>query len=329
MGERFGGETLGWVLLDDRPTGGILMNLFVRRAWAISLTVLMVAGIVLFAVAGATRAAAANSILPDPMTRDVRGNPAPTQSSMEPAMQQLLDHARQPNADWNKMTSSVQEAAQFGTGTFRVAILTDDVNTLGTFLRAHGVPTPIGSVPATRAGLRVVTIDVPVRLLEKVAALDRVYTVAPAVLPTAPDRMTSGEPSLNAIGGGAPAPDLIAAGKGHHVPEAWALGYTGYGVQVSTMDSGTDFGHPDLQGTFARNTNASSPYFDWPMAFDPNSMASYLLGGLTFPTAPSSWYVDTSFTATANPVTGNLSLPFNGHVYNVAGIPSASGNYHL
>src|SRR2546426_539565 len=95
------------------------------------------------------------------------------------------------------------------------------------------------------------------------------------------------------------------------------------------MDSGTDFGHPDLQGTFARDTNASSPYFDWPMAFDPNSMSSYLLGGLTFPTAPSSWYVDTSFTATADPVTGNLSLPFNGHVYNVAGIPSASGIYHL
>jgi len=305
------------------------MGLFVRRAWAISLTVLMVAAIVLVAVAGATRAAAANSILPDPMTRDVRDNPAPTQPSMEPAMQQLLDRARQPNADWNKMTSSVQEAARSGTGIFRVAILTDDVNTLGTFLRAHGVPTLIGSVPATRPGLRVVTIDVPVRLLEKVAALGRVYTVAPAVLPTAPDRMTSGEPSLNAIGGGAPAPDLIAAGKGHHVPEAWALGYTGYGVQVSTMDSGTDFGHPDLQGTFARDTNASSPYFDWPMAFDPNSMASYLLGGLTFPTAPSSWYVDTSFTATANPVTGNLSLPFNGHVYNVAGIPSASGIYHL
>jgi len=248
---------------------------------------------------------------------------------MDPAMQQLLDRARQPNADWNKLTSSVQEAARFGSGSFRVAILTDDVNMLGNYLRAHGVPTPIGSVPATRAGLRVVTIDVPVRLLEKVAALARVYTVAPAVLPTAPDRMSSGEPSLNAIGGSDPAPDLIAAGKGHHVPEAWALGYTGYGVRVSPMDSGTDFGHPDLQGTFARDTNASSPYFDWPMAFDPNSMASYLLGGLTFPTAPSSWYVDTSFTATANPVTGNLSLPFNGHVYNVAGIPSASGIYHL
>src|SRR5256886_13240080 len=140
------------------------------------------------------------------MTRDVRGNPAPTQSSMEQEMQQLLDRARQPNADWNKMTSSVQEAARSGTGIFRVAILTDDVNTLGTFLRAHGVPTLIGSVPATRPGLRFVTIDVPVRLLEKVAALDRVYAVAPAVLPPAPDAHSSGEPRLNPIGGGAAPP---------------------------------------------------------------------------------------------------------------------------
>src|SRR5207249_4208831 len=89
-----------------------------------------------------------------------------------------------------------------------------------------------------------------------------------------------------------------------------------------------DFGHPDLQGTFARDSDPSSPYFDWPMAFDPNSMASYLLGGLTFPTAPSSWYVDTTFTSPADGA-GNLILPFNGHVYNVLGVPSASGVYHL
>src|SRR3989440_6198539 len=192
---------------------------------------------------------------------EIRGNPAPTKPAMDPAMQQLLDRARQPHADWDKMTPSVQDAVRSGTGSFRVAILTDDVNTLGTFLRTHGVPTLIGSVPATRTGLRVVTIDVPVRLLEKVAALDRVYVIAPAVLPPAPDRISSGEPGGNRNGGTNPPPVRIPPGRGHHVPEAWALGYTGYGVQVSTMDSGTDFGHPDLQGTFARNTNASSPFF--------------------------------------------------------------------
>src|SRR2546430_12860953 len=95
-------------LLDDRLTGGIQMGLFVRRAWAISLTVLMVAAILLVAVAGAARAAAANSTLPVRMTPDVRDNPALTQPSMQPAMQQLLDRAREPRAGWNKMTSSVR-----------------------------------------------------------------------------------------------------------------------------------------------------------------------------------------------------------------------------
>src|SRR5438552_18719521 len=61
---------------------------------------------------------------------------------------------------------------------------------------------------------------------------------------------------------------------------------------------------------------------------DPNSMASYLLGGLTFPTAPSSWYVNTTFISPADGA-GNLILPFNGHVYNVLGVPSASGIFHL
>src|SRR5207249_11911172 len=108
------------------------------------------------------------------------------------------------------------------------------------FRRRAGVPPPTGSVPPTRSGVRVVTMDVPTRLLEKVAALDHVYSIAPAVLPAAPDRVETGASALNAIRSDGPAPDLIAAGKGHHVPQAWALGYTGYGVQVSTMDSGTD-----------------------------------------------------------------------------------------
>src|SRR5437773_1108734 len=297
------------------------MDSFVRRAWAISLTILMIAAILLVAVAGFAKASA-NARPAMSAGSAALGTPPAANPSMDPAMQRLLDRAREPSAAWNKLTPSVQEAERLGTGTFRVAILTDDVNTLGAFLRKNGVPTPIGSVPATRSGVRVVTMDVPTRLLEKVAALDNVYSIAPAVLPVAPDRVETDASALNAIRNGGPAPDLIAAGKGHHVPEAWALGYTGYGVQVSTMDSGTDFGHPDLQGTFARDSDPSSPYFDWPMAFDPNSMASYLLGGLTFPTAPSSWYVDTTFTSPADGA-GNLILPFNGHVYNVLGVPTA------
>src|SRR2546428_13367200 len=51
-------------LLDDRLTGGIQKGLFLRRAWASSLTVLNVAAILLAAVAGTAMAPAAHSRLP-------------------------------------------------------------------------------------------------------------------------------------------------------------------------------------------------------------------------------------------------------------------------
>ncbi len=54
---------------------------------------------------------------------------------------------------------------------------------------------------------------------------------------------------------------------GHKSAEAWAKGYTGDGVVLGILDDGVDFGHPDLQGTYAVVTDPSSPYFGWPMAF--------------------------------------------------------------
>src|SRR5438093_421097 len=183
------------------------MDSFVRGAWAISLTILMIAAILLVAVAGFAKASA-NARPAMSAGSAALGTPPAANPSMDPAMQRLLDRAREPSAAWNKLTPSVQEAERLGTGTFRVAILTDDVNTLGAFLRKNGVPTPIGSVPATRSGVRVVTMDVPTRLLEKVAALDHVYSIAPAVLPVAPDRVQTDASAVNAIRNGGPAPDL-------------------------------------------------------------------------------------------------------------------------
>jgi len=52
------------------------------------------------------------------------------------------------------------------------------------------------------------------------------------------------------------------------VEDAWDMGYTGEGVKVAVMDSGVDFATPDLIGTQARVTNASSPYYGWPLVID-------------------------------------------------------------
>jgi hypothetical protein len=52
--------------------------------------------------------------------------------------------------------------------------------------------------------------------------------------------------------------------KTHNFARAWRAGFTGEGSVVSVLDGGTDWGHPDLIGTW--QTRASS---GWPNAFDP------------------------------------------------------------
>ena len=44
--------------------------------------------------------------------------------------------------------------------------------------------------------------------------------------------------------------------KTHNFTGAWKAGYTGTGVTASVLDGGTDWGHPDLIGTWQTWTQA-------------------------------------------------------------------------
>ncbi len=59
--------------------------------------------------------------------------------------------------------------------------------------------------------------------------------------------------------------------------DAWANGYTGEGVNIAILDSGVDFGHPDLEDNIAFYDGG--PYDGWPIALDPRSMRSYYYYG--------------------------------------------------
>ncbi len=89
-----------------------------------------------------------------------------------------------------------------------------------------------------------------------------------------------------------PVPHLRSAIDRHNFPAVWAQGYQGQGVNVAVVDQGLDFGHPDLNGSYAVEGNATSPYYQWPLAFDPKSMAAYLGTGRTEGTS----YANTSVT---------------------------------
>ncbi len=65
-------------------------------------------------------------------------------------------------------------------------------------------------------------------------------------------------------------------GDAHGGRDAWALGYRGTGVKVAILDSGIDFGHPDLAGTWAV-LGEDDPGAGWPYVYDPMAAYAYLL----------------------------------------------------
>ncbi|MFN2114826.1 MAG: S8 family serine peptidase [Anaerolineae bacterium] len=90
-----------------------------------------------------------------------------------------------------------------------------------------------------------------------------------------------------------------------------ANGFDGSGVIVGIEDTGVDFGHPDLHGTFARDPNPLSPYYGFPLAYDNSSAAAYAARGGD-PSGTN--YADSSayFTATVGMgqvATASLQLP--------------------
>ncbi len=138
---------------------------------------------------------------------------------------------------------------------------------------------------------------------------------------------------------------------------AWAQGFKGQGVIISDVDTGVDFGHPDLDelwqnntwirdGAWARVMNPSSPYFGWPMAYDPVGAYTYLGTGKAFSpdtVCPRGQGADSSYSDTSTVVnrsaagtavlkqvtydnSGNCSL-----VSKTYTLPntSKSGNYHV
>jgi subtilisin family serine protease len=179
---------------------------------------------------------------------------------------------------------------------------------------------------ARPGGLRFVRADITFAQARKLADDPEVVAVMPnkaIEVPPVPGPHLTWE-SLSQGGAALPlATDPIApatwfAKDVHGASAAWAAGYTGAGVKVAIVDEGIDFGHPDLEGCQARVTDPSSPYFGWPIAFDPPAMAAYAASRQLF----MGGYTNTYLT-----VTGTTAV-FRGRTYTLPGT-SKSGIYHI
>lgn len=118
---------------------------------------------------------------------------------------------------------------------------------------------------------------------------------------------------------------------GHKSSAAWAKGFTGKGVKVMVNDSGIDFAHPDLQGTWAVVTDPTSPYYGWPEMFDSYSLYLYVLDnfyGTNYVASGLADYADTSFTCSASPCSFKPIGASAPHDYILTGT-SRSGLYHI
>ena len=173
----------------------------------------------------------------------------------------------------------------------------------------------------------------------KIASLDNVVRVLPeenTIEPPDPIRI---EPDLNTARPAAMQDALHATGiegwwdvgPNHNSRAAWDLGYTGKGVNVMVNDSGIDFAHPDLQGTWATITDPESPYYGWPEMFDSRSTYLYILDtvfGTPYVANGMTHYSDTSATCTADDCVYTPLHATEAHTYTLPAT-SLSGVYHI
>ncbi len=173
----------------------------------------------------------------------------------------------------------------------------------------------------------------------KIASLDEVSRILPEENTIQPPDPISIDPDVAAVDHSAMQDTLHATGiegwwdvgPGHNAKQAWDMGYTGDGVNVMVNDSGIDFAHPDLQGTWAVITDPDSPYYGWPEMFDGFSTYLYILDsvfGTPYIASGLSHYSDTSATCALDDCVYQPLRASEPHTYTLPDT-SVSGTYHI
>ncbi len=202
----------------------------------------------------------------------------------------------------------------------KVVVFADSISLLHRALGAGDMDI-LDSEISRNSVLGTTVLEVPANIIPKVASLPNVKAILNYELPEAPDPNDFWRGPLD---GELPSPEMWQVTLTQGAVEAWGLGFEGEGVKVAVLDTGVDFGNPDLNGTQARVENPSSPYYGWPIAFDSRSLRGYLSTGDGFPSSDT-WFSDTSTTDADADADGYLDASG----LEIGNITSQSGIYHL
>jgi len=243
-----------------------------------------------------------------------------------------------------KLSSSLQDIVSKGSKDLQeIVIYTRDMPELAPLLNKFAVrelPEALRG-ESSRSAMRTQALSegivstratVPAYAIAEIAKLPGVLGVeAPALRATADyvnldltearERLTALRDQLRSDSGSGPVPVDWGIVRSQHVVDSagnYPMGYNGTGVYVAVQDWGVDFAHPNLNGQWATVRDPTSPYFGYPIMHSQmslwNNLELFTASSdydrypyphfATFGTA--SWFSDTSYIATADPVDGTI-----------------------
>jgi len=189
------------------------------------------------------------------------------------------------------------------TETIKLIVATSDVNELANCLSDYEYEGCIGAESSNSRGIAFPVIEVPLYVVDIIAELPSVLDVQRFIEPqsASDNKITDEHPPAESNSAESIIfndPNLELETYHHGAEKAWENGFTGEGVNVGLLAAGCDMGHFELEGKQAIVNNVSSPYYNYPIAFDPVSMSSYISNDLmsSYSTPGMSWYSNTSTT---------------------------------
>ncbi len=158
-----------------------------------------------------------------------------------------------------------------------VGIATTNPGKLGVLLDQMGAIHSLGKLDRELETSVIVEATVPEYAMSKLLSHEFVHDIVKLRLnEKSGDKLGFGVDKINVNNDEGIGTNSIYTTSIHDAREAWSMGYTGKDVVIGLAGEGIDFGSPDLWDTQARVTDAESPYYGWPIVYDPDSINSYL-----------------------------------------------------